>query len=218
MSEKKMVDIVDLEGNALSVGVPIWNPRIANVTLLAIGSSAPEILLGFFSTFGTGGVAHSDGAKKHNPSALGPMIMIGSASFNLLVTTGVSILAVEKTKKIEFFKSFLVTFLFSCFAYLWMFLVLYIISPAQVELWEAVLTLLFYPIMVGAVWLTERKNDPVKVCDYPGCKFEDHSGHSLHQDKRMIRMMLRNKAESLGALHVIDMATGQHRHGSEQFR
>jgi solute carrier family 8 (sodium/calcium exchanger) len=33
------------------VGLPVWNPRIANATLLALGSSAPEILLGFISTF-----------------------------------------------------------------------------------------------------------------------------------------------------------------------
>jgi Ca2+/Na+ antiporter len=130
MSEKKTMTTIDIEGNNMTVGVAMWNPRIANVTLLAIGSSAPEILLGFFSTLGTGGTATLESGKKVNPSALGPMIMIASAAFNLLVTCGVSILAVDQIKRIEYFKSFLVTFGFSCFAYLWMFLVLYIISPA----------------------------------------------------------------------------------------
>jgi solute carrier family 8 (sodium/calcium exchanger) len=81
--------------------------------------------------------------------------MIGSAAFNLLVTTGVSILTVWRIKKIEFYPSFLITFFFSCFAYVWMFVVLYIVSPAEVTLGEAVMTLLFYPIMVVAVWVVE---------------------------------------------------------------
>lgn len=55
MSEKKLMTTIDNEGNNMTVGVPVWNARIANVTLLAIGSSAPEILLGFFSTLGNGG-------------------------------------------------------------------------------------------------------------------------------------------------------------------
>ena len=52
MSEKKTMTTIDLEGNNMTVGVPMWNARIANVTLLAIGSSAPEILLGFFLLWG----------------------------------------------------------------------------------------------------------------------------------------------------------------------
>jgi solute carrier family 8 (sodium/calcium exchanger) len=60
------------------------------------------------------------------------MVMVGSASFNLLVITAIAILSVEAGvgKRIEHFETFLVTLAFSCFAYFWMFLVLYVITPA----------------------------------------------------------------------------------------
>jgi len=59
-------------------------------------------------------------------------------------------------KKIVHFRTFLVTLGFSCFAYFWMFLVLYVITPARIDIWEAILTLLWYPLMILAVWLVEK--------------------------------------------------------------
>jgi len=91
LGEKKMEKVVDTEGRARYVGVGIWNPRIANATLLALGSSAPEILLGFFSTFSSQGAVNSHTLA---PSTLAPMVMVGSASFNLLVITAVAIVSV----------------------------------------------------------------------------------------------------------------------------
>jgi Ca2+/Na+ antiporter len=35
----------------VQIDVPYWNERVANVTLIALGSSAPEIFLCFFSIF-----------------------------------------------------------------------------------------------------------------------------------------------------------------------
>jgi solute carrier family 8 (sodium/calcium exchanger) len=67
------------------VDVEIWNATVANLTLMALGSSAPEILLSVIGTV-------SD--IKAVPSKLGPSTIVGSAAFNLLVITAVSILAV----------------------------------------------------------------------------------------------------------------------------
>jgi solute carrier family 8 (sodium/calcium exchanger) len=130
LAEKKIEEaIIEKDGTHVSIGVSIWNPRIANVTLLAIGSSAPEILLGILSTFSSRNTGNSHTAP---PSTLAPMVMVGSASFNLLVVTAVAIVSVEKGvgKRIHHFKTFLVTLGFSSFAYFWMFLVLYVITPA----------------------------------------------------------------------------------------
>ena len=84
------------------------------------------------------------------------MVMVGSASFNLLMVTAISIMSADEFgKKITNFRTFMVTFFFSCFAYLWMFLVLYVITPAEVTFAEAILTFLWYPVMIIAVWLVD---------------------------------------------------------------
>jgi len=44
-SSTKDVQVQDKEGKLYHVEVAIWNPTIANLTLMALGSSAPEILL-----------------------------------------------------------------------------------------------------------------------------------------------------------------------------
>lgn len=66
--------------------VPVWNPTVANLTLMALGSSAPEILLNVVETVGTLG---------SKPGELGPSTIVGSAAFNFLVISGVSIYSVS---------------------------------------------------------------------------------------------------------------------------
>jgi solute carrier family 8 (sodium/calcium exchanger) len=55
--------------------VKVWNPTIANLTLMALGSSAPEILLSVIETVQT---------LDQEPGELGPSTIVGSAAFNLL--------------------------------------------------------------------------------------------------------------------------------------
>ena len=67
--------------------VSVWNPTFANLTLMALGSSAPEILLNCIETVSTLG---------STPGELGASTIVGSAAFNFLVISGVSIYAVHK--------------------------------------------------------------------------------------------------------------------------
>jgi len=63
------------------------------------------------------------------PPVLGPSTIVGSAAFNLLVISGVSILAVGETpKQINDLGVFAVTSIFSLWAYIWLLLVLQVIS------------------------------------------------------------------------------------------
>ena len=41
----KSIPIIDANGNTVNMEVPVWNATIANLSLMALGSSAPEILL-----------------------------------------------------------------------------------------------------------------------------------------------------------------------------
>ena len=66
----------------------VWNPTLANLTLMALGSSAPEIILNIYETCITLG---------DTPGELGASTIVGSAAFNFLVISGVSIYAVNES-------------------------------------------------------------------------------------------------------------------------
>lgn len=84
-SKTVQVTLYDEDNNPYVVEQSFWNPTIANLTLMALGSSAPEILLSVIDTVT---------ALNEIPSELGPQSIVGSAAFNLLVISGVSIIAV----------------------------------------------------------------------------------------------------------------------------
>ena len=86
-SKSEVVQIPDSDGNLIQVEKMFWNPTIANLTLMALGSSAPEIILSVADTMGSLGDI---------PSELGPQAIVGSAAFNLLVISAVSIIAVKE--------------------------------------------------------------------------------------------------------------------------
>ncbi|XP_021948332.1 sodium/calcium exchanger 1 isoform X3 [Folsomia candida] len=128
--------------------VRIWNDTVANLTLMALGSSAPEILLSCIEVIG----------NKFEAGDLGPGTIVGSAAFNLLAITGVCIIGIPagEGRSIRLIKVFLVTSAFSMFAYLWLYMVLELFTPDYIDLWEAILTFLFFPLMVVIAWWADR--------------------------------------------------------------
>jgi len=122
------------------VTVTTWNATVANLTLMALGSSAPEILLstaeimmgGFFS------------------GELGPSTIVGSAAFNLFVIIAVCIATIPspEIRQIKEYSVFIVTGAFSLFAYFWLVFIVQIVSPDVVEVWEALVTLLLFPVLI----------------------------------------------------------------------
>ena len=138
-SETKDVLVKDKDGREYTIPVPIWNPTIANLTLLALGSSAPEILLSVIESL-------KDLGKP--AGVLGPASIVGSGAFNLLAITGISILAVDEPKKIYDVGVFVCTSIFSLFAYSWMYICLELWTPNEVDVIEAWLTLFFFVALV----------------------------------------------------------------------
>jgi len=128
--------------------VKIWNDSVANLTLMALGSSAPEILLSITEIVGSGFVA----------GELGPGTIVGSAAFNLLIISAVCVTALQEgqVKSIREINVFIITSFFSVFAYIWLFLILVVISPEIIELWEAIITFGFFPLLVFLAYLADR--------------------------------------------------------------
>jgi len=146
-SQKKSYEETDEKtGEKTKVQLEVWNPTVANLTLMALGSSAPEILLSVIETLMT---------IDETPGQLGPSTIVGSAAFNLLFISAVCIIAVDKPKKIYDYCVFSITAFSSVFAYLWMYICLVLITPAEITISEAALTFLMFPLLVIFAYLAD---------------------------------------------------------------
>jgi solute carrier family 8 (sodium/calcium exchanger) len=134
--------------------VKIWNETIANLTLMALGSSAPEIMLSVFGIMGTNYYAEE----------LGPSTIVGSAAFNLLMIIAYCIIGIPPAdgdtetgiRKISDMSVYSVTAFFSVFAYLWLLIILMLWTPDVVTTIEGTMTFLFFPIVVGIAFAADR--------------------------------------------------------------
>lgn len=158
-SKTKLIDVMDGEAGAnYQIEVPVWNATMANLTLMAFGSSAPEIFLSVLEAIKDLGKPAGD---------LGPATIVGSAAFNLLVISGASIYAVggpnNETKKIDDMGVFLTTGVFSVFAYIWLYICLAINSEGEVTLLEAVLTLAYFFILLILAFGADKYNQSKKA-------------------------------------------------------
>ncbi|XP_026225622.1 sodium/calcium exchanger 2a isoform X3 [Anabas testudineus] len=148
-SQEKEVTITKPNGETTVTTVRIWNETVSNLTLMALGSSAPEILLSVIEVCG------------HNFDAgeLGPGTIVGSAAFNMFVIIGLCVWVIPdgESRKIKHLRVFFITAFWSIFAYIWLYLILAVISPGIVEVWEAVVTLLYFPVCVILAWIADRR-------------------------------------------------------------
>ncbi|KAL6470177.1 hypothetical protein MHYP_G00212960 [Metynnis hypsauchen] len=148
-SQEKEITIKKPNGETTTATVRIWNETVSNLTLMALGSSAPEILLSVIEVCG------------HNFEAgdLGPSTIVGSAAFNMFIIIAICVYVVPdgEVRKIKHLRVFFVTAAWSIFAYIWLYLILSVFSPGVVEVWEAVLTFLFFPICVVQAWVADRR-------------------------------------------------------------
>ena len=161
-SGKRIVVKADAySGDFVQVKVPVWNPTVANLTLMALGSSAPEILLNTIETISTLG---------EKPGELGPSTIVGSAAFNFLIISGISIYSVndkndtrEKSvieaeglvrgvKKVADTGVFAITTCWSIIAYVWLYVVL---LDGVVKEWEAYLTLGFFFLLIIMAYIAD---------------------------------------------------------------
>lgn len=128
-SKEKEITITKANGETSVGTVRIWNETVSNLTLMALGSSAPEILLSVIEVCG------------HNFQAgeLGPGTIVGSAAFNMFVVIAVCIYVIPagESRKIKHLRVFFVTASWSIFAYVWLYLILAVFSPGVVQVSRA---------------------------------------------------------------------------------
>uniref|UniRef100_A0A674HZE7 Sodium/calcium exchanger 1-like n=2 Tax=Terrapene triunguis TaxID=2587831 RepID=A0A674HZE7_9SAUR len=148
-SQEKEITVKKANGETSTTTIRIWNETVSNLTLMALGSSAPEIMLSIIEIVGHGFEA----------GEMGPSTIVGSAAFNMFVIIAVCVHVVPEgeTRRIKHLRVFFVTAAWSIFAYIWLYLILACFSPGEVEVWEGLLTFLFFPICVVQAWLADRR-------------------------------------------------------------
>merc|ERR1719365_205754 len=149
-AQEKEVSVKDRRtGKTQVIIVKVWNETVANLTLMALGSSAPEIMLSVIEIW----------AKSFYSGDLGPGTIVGSAAFNLFMIIGLCMYVIpdDEVRKIKHLRVFLVTATWSVFAYVWLYLILGPISWGVVEVWEGVLTFLFFPATVYTAFVADRR-------------------------------------------------------------
>jgi len=160
-SKKSVIEHTLENGKVFTTEVNFWNPTVANLTLMALGSSAPEILLSVIETMGGLG---------NCPGELGASTIVGSAAFNLLVISGVSIYAVSEEndiaedrdmttnkgiKKINDMGVFAITGISSLWAYIWLFIV---VGDNAVQPYEAWLTIIMFFVLIVMAFGADKYN------------------------------------------------------------
>lgn len=115
---------------------------------------------------------------------MGASTIVGSAAFNLLVISAVSVVAVNNSnaqniiestglpdpemppvgvKKINDMGVFTITAIASVFAYVWLYIVLAVSSPGVVKLWEAIVTLLFFFVLIILAFIADKHNEKKQI-------------------------------------------------------
>lgn len=148
-SQEKTVRIKKKNGEMQDVKVRVWNETVANLTLMALGSSAPEILLSIIEII----------AKDFRAGDLGPGTIVGSAAYNLFIIIAICVSVIPKgeVRKIKQLRVFFITAFWSVFAYIWLYVILKVFSEGEVEVWEGVLTFLFFPTTVLTSYIADRR-------------------------------------------------------------
>ncbi|PIK62687.1 putative sodium/calcium exchanger 3 isoform X5 [Apostichopus japonicus] len=147
-SKEKEVTVRKPNGDIITVSVRIWNETVSNLTLMALGSSAPEIFLTVIEIVGDNFIAGD----------LGPGTIVGSAAFNMFVIIAVCVYVIPEgqVRRLKHLRVFAVTASFSLFAYLWLLLIL-TITPGVIDWWEALITLLLFPITVLWAYIADKR-------------------------------------------------------------
>ncbi|XP_023142386.2 sodium/calcium exchanger 3 isoform X2 [Amphiprion ocellaris] len=148
-SQEREIVIKRPNGETTTTTIRVWNETVSNLTLMALGSSAPEIMLSVIEVCG----------HEFKSGELGPSTIVGSAAFNMFVIIGlcVSVIPQGEVRKVKHLRVFFITAGWSIFAYIWLYMILAVFSPNEVQVWEGLVTLAFFPICVILAWVADRR-------------------------------------------------------------
>ena len=147
--------IVTRSGKTKTFHMRFWNETVANLTLMALGSSAPEILINVLEVL----------LDNFYAGALGPSTIVGSAAFNLMVITAVCVAAIPEgeTRSIKNLNVFLITASFSVIAYVWLLIIVAVWTPDVITILEGVITCVMLLLLIVLAYMADTYASGGKV-------------------------------------------------------
>uniref|UniRef100_A0A7C9EGF0 Sodium/calcium exchanger membrane region domain-containing protein n=1 Tax=Opuntia streptacantha TaxID=393608 RepID=A0A7C9EGF0_OPUST len=129
----------------------VWNYAVADIALLAFGTSFPQISLATIDAIRNIGSLYAGG--------LGPGTLVGSAAFDLFPIHAVCVVVPKagELKKISDIGVWLVGLCWSFWAYVWLYIILKVWTPDVVTLWESLLTVLQYGLLLLHAYAQDKR-------------------------------------------------------------
>ncbi|KAG8663535.1 magnesium/proton exchanger isoform X2 [Manihot esculenta] len=129
----------------------VWNYAIADISLLAFGTSFPQISLATIDAIRNIGNLYAGG--------LGPGTLVGSAAFDLFPIHAVCVVAPKagELKKIADLGVWIVELFWSFWAYIWLYIILEVWTPNVITLWEALVTVLQYGLLLIHAYAQDKR-------------------------------------------------------------
>merc|ERR1712155_446674 len=147
-------------------------------------------------------------AKDFRAGDLGPGTIVGSAAFNLFMIIGLCMYVIpdDEVRKIKHLRVFCITATWSVFAYVWLYLILGAISYGKVEVWEGLLTFLFFPATVYTAFVADRRMFFYKYFDK---KRRDNAGVIVGNNGKDIEGRAQEKFKEFEDLEGMDPALAE---------
>ncbi|GAA0186580.1 secondary carrier transporter [Lithospermum erythrorhizon] len=152
VSHTRRVERVDPSTNTKIITYDkVWNYAIADITLLAFGTSFPQISLATIDAIRNLGSLDAGG--------LGPGTLVGSAAFDLFPIHAVCVVVPKagELKKISDLGVWIVELFWSFWAYAWLYIILELWSPNVVTLSESLLTVLQYGLLLLHAYAQDKR-------------------------------------------------------------
>lgn len=137
-------------GEVVVVEEPVWNWVVANISLMALGSAAAEVMLALIEALIT----------LNKPAGeLGPSCIVGAASFNQLIVAAVSTTALPHGvfKSIEHLRVYVTTACWSIAAHIWLLVVYWWWTPDEITVVEGLLTFCFTGVVILHAWIMDTQ-------------------------------------------------------------
>lgn len=204
-SKEKEIIIKKPNGETQTVNVRIWNETVSNLTLMALGSSAPEIMLSVIEVY----------AHNFEAGDLGPGTIVGSAAFNMFIIISICVYSIPspEVRRIKHLRVFFITASWSVFAYIWLFLILCVFSRGVIEIWESVVTLLFFPATVITAYIADRR---LLIYKYLNKKYRMNKRGVIIEGEGDVEM--ENTVSKVNHIHDPGFKTFEEEELSEEFR
>ncbi|CAI9105418.1 OLC1v1004334C1 [Oldenlandia corymbosa var. corymbosa] len=148
---RQVVEVDPVSGAKTIKRVKVWNYTIADITLLAFGTSFPQISLATIDAIRNLGNTYAGG--------LGPGTLVGSAAFDLFPIHAVCVVVPKagELKKISDLGVWLVELFWSFWAYVWLYIILEVWTPDVVTLWESLLTVLQFGLLLMHAYAQDKQ-------------------------------------------------------------